>query len=770
VSEGPVEVAWLDERGVIVAVNEAWRAFTEHSGGDPSRCGPGVSYLDVCARAGDATSAQVAVAIRAALAGRAVVPALVTVVCVLPTSEAWFDLVVYPRVDDGGRPVGAVVALWPVSASLAALRVFAGNVRDPLQREVWPILEDLPDGALLVDEGGCIAYATDNLLRLSGHRREELVDHPVEVLVPEAQRERHVPLQEAYRAQPHPRMMGQGLVLSLRHWDGHVVPVEISLAPLRHAGSMMVIAVVRDVSVLRAADRDRARLLRLLDLDPDAVYVVGADDGIIEYANSGAAHLLGYRVDELIGRPVSEISVSSGDDLRRQFVEQHRAAGPGYQHRLVVERIAKDGTRIPCDSSGQLVADGDRAVFIVVDRDARPRLAIERQRERQAALTELVGRVTTLVLSDAGADEAYQAIVDGAASLLDCDNASLILRDASSGELVTVAATGAAALLHRERVAPFDEQMLRAYMAQAEAFTLLAPSERQPTSVRERAGPGVVAPLPLSEGAGGLLSTFASPGAEPFTDEDARLLGELARQSVTVIELGRARAEEQRLVMLEERQRIARDLHDNVIQDLIGLGMQLTARDEGDELVDILEEAVRKLRMVVFDARQTGPARLVTKALASTVAEASRILGHHPVLAIEGPVDELPPVVTSQLFPALREALSNVARHAAATTAWVTVAVEGGRVRLVVEDDGVGPGSASVAGIGLSNLRERAASLGGDSTLSPRPSSGSRLEWTVRLPALVPDAPPAGVVGWAPGVGDGPERPVAGVDCSHERP
>jgi signal transduction histidine kinase len=443
-------------------------------------------------------------------------------------------------------------------------------------------------------------------------------------------------------------------------------------------------------------------------------------------------------VDVLFRRGVAIERPDSSGLPRWQCGQRRRAVGRRLLPRVPAERVAKSGTRVSRHPIGQLMVDGDREVITVPSATPAPSRAAERHRARRATLSGLIGRVSTMVLSDAAAEEVYQAVVVGAASLLGCDHASLILRDASTGQLATVAETGPTSEIHLQLVAPLDEQVVRAYIEQKEPFTLPAPAHH-PVIARAgaRPGPGVLAPLPLPEGASGLLSVFRNPAGEPLTDEDAGLLGDLARQVVTVIELGRARGEEQRLRMVEDRQRIARDLHDNVIQDLIGLGMLLAARKE-DCLVDTLEEAIRKLRMVVFDSRQTGPARLVTKALASTVAEASRILGHYPSLCVEGPVDDLPPVVSSHLFPVLREALSNVARHAAATTTWVTVEVRGPSLRLRVEDDGSGPTPWSALGNGLANLWERAAALGGDSSLTCRRGGGSRLEWTIPLPVGPP--------------------------------
>jgi len=107
-----VEVALLDQDGVIVSVNDAWQAFAVGNGGDPARMGPGVSYLDACAAAADdPAAAQVATAIRAALEGRLPGSLTVEVPCHSPYAERWFDVLVSTRHDDDGRSVGATVTL-----------------------------------------------------------------------------------------------------------------------------------------------------------------------------------------------------------------------------------------------------------------------------------------------------------------------------------------------------------------------------------------------------------------------------------------------------------------------------------------------------------------------------------------------------------------------------------------------------------------------------------------------------------------------------------
>ncbi len=240
---------------------------------------------------------------------------------------------------------------------------------------------------------------------------------------------------------------------------------------------------------------------------------------------------------------------------------------------------------------------------------------------------------------------------------------------------------------------------------------------------------------------GGLLVARRRAGGEPFGPDEMQLFADLTRQLALAIEVALARADLERLAVLEDRQRIARDLHDTVIQDLIAIGMQLDAglasapdpgrRERDSAIVDQLEEAVRRLRGSVFDLRDGGArGRSLDEGVRATAAEAARVLGHRPVVHLEGYLDAVPPVVSATLLAVLREALSNVARHAHAGATVVHLVADDDQVRLLVEDDGRGLPEHLTVGDGLTNIRDRAVALGGNATVTPRVPRGTRLTWT----------------------------------------
>ncbi len=119
-SGDPVIVTLLDRTGVIVAVNQEWQKFCLENGGDPARCGVGISYLDVCDRAGEDTADDVAECIRAALLGDVLAPLTVRIPCDGPAQPRWFDVLISSRLDDSGQCIGATVMLAPVRAATAA--------------------------------------------------------------------------------------------------------------------------------------------------------------------------------------------------------------------------------------------------------------------------------------------------------------------------------------------------------------------------------------------------------------------------------------------------------------------------------------------------------------------------------------------------------------------------------------------------------------------------------------------------------------------------
>ncbi|GAB1819710.1 GAF domain-containing sensor histidine kinase [Herbidospora sp. RD11066] len=240
-----------------------------------------------------------------------------------------------------------------------------------------------------------------------------------------------------------------------------------------------------------------------------------------------------------------------------------------------------------------------------------------------------------------------------------------------------------------------------------------------------------------------VLEIGKRPGRLPFTPSLLRMLSAFADQASIALELAEAREDAERLGLLEDRHRIAKDLHDVVIQRLFATAMTLMstvrlvdhpeAATRVRHTIDELDETIRQIRSTIFALQS--PATMGEQTLRAHIVElvegARGHLGFMPGLRMEGWLDNVvTDAVAEQLLAVLREALSNLVRHAKATKAEVVAEVTGGRLTLIVQDDGVGipeQGRRS----GLRNLEERATLLGGSFSIGAANGWNTRLAWSV---------------------------------------
>jgi signal transduction histidine kinase len=257
-------------------------------------------------------------------------------------------------------------------------------------------------------------------------------------------------------------------------------------------------------------------------------------------------------------------------------------------------------------------------------------------------------------------------------------------------------------------------------------------------------GWAILLPLGAPGNVRGVLTVGRDPGSLPFPPRAVEIVTTFAAQAGIALELAEHRHDSARLAVLQDRERIARDLHDLVIQRLYATGMSLqgalpliTRPDAADRIgsaVDALDETIREIRSAIFSLQShSDMKRLGLRAkILDVVEEMTAPLGFAPSLRLVGPLDEeVPGEVGEHLLSALREALSNAARHAAASSVDVTVDC-GTDLVLLVRDNGTGLGG-STRRSGLANLAERARGLGGRLRVGGAEGGGTDLEWRVAL-------------------------------------
>ena len=256
-------------------------------------------------------------------------------------------------------------------------------------------------------------------------------------------------------------------------------------------------------------------------------------------------------------------------------------------------------------------------------------------------------------------------------------------------------------------------------------------------------GPMMALPLLGTQGSRGAVLVARVPGRHRFNEADLDIATTFAQHAAVALELADARADQQRMMLLEDRDRIARDLHDHVIQRLFaaGLGVQSVAASAGSDsgasrlntIVDDLDETIRQIRTTIFELRGplTPQPSTVRSQVVDVIDEVVPMLGFSPALRFTGPVDTIvPDEVAGDLIAVVREALSNIARHAHASAAAVEVTATPAQLTVDVADNGVGIGESKRRS-GLANLARRAERYGGSLTLPDH--EGTQLRWTIPL-------------------------------------
>lgn len=458
---------------------------------------------------------------------------------------------------------------------------------------------------------------------------------------------------------------------------------------------------------------DAADLAGLVEAAPDGLLMIGRD-GVILFANHQAESLFGRGSGGLEGTSVDELLPAAKRSHHRELRERYgtdprtRPMGSG----IALEAVHANGSAFPVEVSLSPSFHDDQPVVIAAVRDVT-------QRRQAEAHTRRIERLI---------DRAHEGVY-----LLDPETLRLTYVNAGA---VSHSGYSRDELLGRTPLSllvDMDEAILRRLIARATDRGPIAPII---TVLRHRDGDELPVELLLER-------DEAADGSPPAI---AVLVRDLSERRDSEDELAEAQRD---LEIVADRERIARDLHDRVIQRLFATSMSLMAAVEGDadpvmagrvgRAVDDLDTTIREIRTVIFELQPPDGLESVRRRILATARAARAALGFEPSVQFTGPIEAvLTDQVAAEILPTLQEALSNVARHAGATTVEVAVIVSDA-LTLRVVDDGVGfrPSEAArPAGNGLTNMAARASRLGGRFHIdadSERP--GTVLQWTVPIDA-----------------------------------
>ena len=261
------------------------------------------------------------------------------------------------------------------------------------------------------------------------------------------------------------------------------------------------------------------------------------------------------------------------------------------------------------------------------------------------------------------------------------------------------------------------------------------------TALMEDAGPAMVLPLRTTETVAGVMVVLRGRGAREFTEDELEMTAAFADQAALAWQLAGSQRRMREMDLIADRDRIARDLHDHVIQRLFAVGLSLQGAipralspevaERLTDTVDELQSVIQEIRTTIFDLHggSSGTTRLrqrITEAV-----DAFPNSGVRTTVSFVGPLSVVEGALADHAEAVVREAVSNAVRHARATALTVTVRVED-ELSIEVTDDGCGM-PADVTASGLNNLRARSADLGGDMEITSAPDGGTSLRWTAPL-------------------------------------
>jgi signal transduction histidine kinase len=376
-----------------------------------------------------------------------------------------------------------------------------------------------------------------------------------------------------------------------------------------------------------------------------------------------------------------------------------------------------------------------------------------RRRERWLAASS---ELTRTLLSGADPTDVLHTFTVTVRELSDADLVTLAVPLPGTSDLVIESAEGRDADQVRGLTLPQGTSLAAKVFTSGERIVSTSLSEDPRTGTGSASvldlGPAFVIPLGTQERVRGVLQVANRQGGTVFPDATVDMIAGFAGHAALALEIAEHRRDAEQLLVLNDRDRIARDLHDLAIQRLFagGLSLQsvlnrLTDRPDVAErvqrVVDDLDDTIKVVRSTIYALRESDRAgatglraRLVTE-----VGRAAETLGFAPALRMSGLLDtDVSDEQREHVVAVLREALSNTARHADATAVEVTAEATATTLRLRVADNGRGIGPGITRRSGLGNIGTRAEQLGGDCALTPNKPSGTVLEWTVPLHHATP--------------------------------
>jgi signal transduction histidine kinase len=486
---------------------------------------------------------------------------------------------------------------------------------------------------------------------------------------------------------------------------------------------------------------DRFVVVGMDDTDAERIGRLPTGKGVLGLLIDDAAPL---RLDDLGEHPAA-IGFPPGHPPMRSFLGVPIRVGEAIFGNLYLTEKRGGGPFTDADTD---VARALAAVAGLAITNARLAERSETRHRWSQATTE----IATALLSGADPDDVLRAVSTQVAVLTDADMTGVLLPSVDDDSMTIVSAVGALAADYEGVRLPLTGTYLGALhdagvprlMRDISTMPVIGQRAAAVVELTARFGPGMIAPMGNPPGRG-FLAVLRSSGREPFSTDDLDLLATFATRASVVLELARTQQRERRLQVQADRDRIARDLHDHVVQRIFATALSLDrlsrvlqpeqpeAAERLGRIVDELDGTMAEIRAAIFELHQEdGPEPAAVRSqLADVVRQVTEGHDLQRDVRFRGPVDDLPRELVPDLVAVVRELVTNVLRHARASRVTVTIG-SADEVTVAVADDGCGLPDVT-ARSGLANLADRAERRGGQLTTSAS-TSGTQVCWSVPAP------------------------------------
>lgn len=518
-----------------------------------------------------------------------------------------------------------------------------------------------------------------------------------------------------------------------------------------------VVAVAEDLSLDAVLERVVQSACRLLHAQYGALGVIGDDQALGTFVSVGIDGELERRIGPLpTGHGVLGLLISDPRPLRLHDLRQHPEAYGFPEHHPTMKSFLGVPIRVRDVVFGNLyltekhgggdftVEDEELAVALA----AAAGVAIENARlyddaRRRALWLEACMEVSGLMLGSAhyyssgGLDPIADRALQESGSAL-----ALIAAPSEDGAGFMVAgAAGADAAQYSRRLLVLDEQKLHSVLHGGDPMVFDETAEVLSAVSATAKGPLLAVALSTQGAHHGVLLLMRDGEGGRYSRTDVEMGAVFGSHVALALELARVHRLREQLIVFTDRDRIARDLHDLVIQRLFaaGLSVQSLNRFTGDAraleriraITGELDEVIRSLRDTIYFLKTSGGE---TEPLSSRIRQlarsAAKSLPFSPGLTIRGPVDSLALGISDNIVAVVSEGLSNAIRHSGAESIEIAVAADGGQVVVAIADNGRGFTDPAKRN-GLANMEDRARLMGGTCRITSEPGVGTRLEWSV---------------------------------------